>query len=63
MHVKLQLNDQLMEMAFRVPNCTARSFGEDLEELAALDYLNAVPPAPDGCRFPVDRKPVEVRLD
>ncbi len=52
-----------MEMAFRVPNCTARSFGEDLEELAALDYLNAVPPAPDGCRFPVDRKPVEVRLD
>ena len=36
---------------------------KDLEELVAHNYLKAIPPAPEGHKFVVDRKAVEVRLD
>lgn len=36
---------------------------KELRELVAMKYLEAVPPAPAGRRFIVDRKRVEVRLE
>ena len=36
---------------------------KDLEDLVALKYLDSLPSAPEGHRFVVDRKTVEVRLD
>ena len=36
---------------------------KDLTELVALKYLEAVPPAPVGQKFVIDRWKVEVRLE
>jgi hypothetical protein len=36
---------------------------KDLAELVTLNYLEAVPPAPTGKRFVIDRRKVEVRLE
>jgi hypothetical protein len=36
---------------------------KELGELVALNYLEAIPPAPPGRKFVVDRKRVEVRLE
>ena len=35
----------------------------DLAELVTLNYLEAVPPAPTGKKFVIDRRQVEVRLE
>lgn len=36
---------------------------KDLGELVALRYLKALPEPPDGRKFVIDRKAVEVRLE
>ena len=36
---------------------------KDLAELVALNYLEALPPAPSGKKFVIDRRKVKVRLD
>lgn len=36
---------------------------KDLDDLVALKYLEAIPLAPPGQKFVIDRKGVEVRLE
>lgn len=54
--------DRLTRLARRY-SVEQQQVPRDLSDLVTLNYLEAIPQAPNGRRFIVDRKTVEVRLE